>query len=366
MNYSLLIILFSVLFSEDSFADSKILVPEGEYASPFGQDKAIKIRSFFIDKFPSTIGSSKTAKTNVSWFEASADCQSKGGRLPTTVEWEYAASFKSDMDESKLIERYSRPTSKTFEVGKTKSNKLGIGDLYGLVWEWTEDFNSLSITSKDDRFFCGGALVQAKDPNQYATFMRFAYRSSLKATYEAKNLGYRCVYEQDSVSKSQSVVSAGPYQINATWVKSTGEKIKTNELSGKVRVLAMIYTRCKMTCPIVTSYMRQLERELPTDIKGRVRFTLVSFDTDSDKANQLSEFMKTYSLSNESWDVIVGEKQGTRQFAQFLEVAYKEKSDGSFDHSGVISILDENGKILTQVQPSELSRTTLAKALHGP
>ena len=111
----------------------------------------------------------------VSWFAAKAYCKSLDLRLPTTDEWEYAASFPlvrkgiplSEKAKNQLVlEWYSIPSSDKLppDVGKTKNNK-GIYDLFSLVWEWTYDFNSV-LLSQDNRsnsnakngLFCGGGV----------------------------------------------------------------------------------------------------------------------------------------------------------------------------------------------------------------
>jgi formylglycine-generating enzyme required for sulfatase activity len=40
--------------------------------------------------------------------------------------------------------------------------------------------------------FCGAGAATAADATDYATFMRYAFRSSLRASYTVRNLGFRC------------------------------------------------------------------------------------------------------------------------------------------------------------------------------
>ena len=95
--------------------------------------------------------------------------KSKGGRysyrLPTPVEWEYACrGGPISEDESKFSFYFDKPTNdlsagdanfdwafpagkgtkgkapnKPVKVGSYKPNKLGLYDMYGNVWEWTDD-----------------------------------------------------------------------------------------------------------------------------------------------------------------------------------------------------------------------------------
>jgi formylglycine-generating enzyme required for sulfatase activity len=71
--------------------------------------------------------------------------------------------------------------------------------MHGLVWEWTSDFNSVLISgeSRQDvdverNLFCGSASINATNLMDYAAFMRFAFRGSVKANYSIRTLGFRC------------------------------------------------------------------------------------------------------------------------------------------------------------------------------
>jgi formylglycine-generating enzyme required for sulfatase activity len=145
--------------------------------------------------------------TNVSWFAAQAFAAWRGERLPSVNEWEYAALFPltwpvhaDGKERDKLIlDWYSKPNAaKLASVGTVNRNSLGLFDLFGQVWEWTADFNSIVIPNDprgglDTRLFCGSGAFGTLNPEDYATFMRFAMRNSLKASYTVENLGFRCV-----------------------------------------------------------------------------------------------------------------------------------------------------------------------------
>ncbi len=145
--------------------------------------------------------------TNVSWFAAKAYCDCQGKRLPTMDEWEYAAMADETVKDARIKKSYNEqilswyeaPRSNQNEIGETPKNFWGIYDLHGLVWEWTSDFNSVMISGEsrkdsdgDNNLFCGSASLGATDLMNYAAFMRYAFRGSIKANYAIKNLGFRC------------------------------------------------------------------------------------------------------------------------------------------------------------------------------
>ena len=151
-------------------------------------------------------GKAKSPVVRVSWFAASAYCESIGKELPTTHQWEFAL-FDNGRNQKKLTEKILAWYGKANEpnppvVGSSGSNEYGVFDLGSLLWEWTEDFNSfLGATSsnsdgKDADLFCGNGS-QLGNPSDYAAFMRYSFRSSLKANYTTANLGFRCAKEKN-------------------------------------------------------------------------------------------------------------------------------------------------------------------------
>ena len=147
------------------------------------------------------------AVTSVSWFAAKKYCECQGKRLPTLDEWEFVAmADEKNLDARKvstyneyILSWYETPKTYRKDIGTTFKNYWGVYDMHGLVWEWTLDFNSVLISGesrkdmdKDNNLFCGAAAIGASDLMNYAAFMRYAFRGSMKARYSVRNLGFRC------------------------------------------------------------------------------------------------------------------------------------------------------------------------------
>ncbi|MCB9786926.1 MAG: formylglycine-generating enzyme family protein [Deltaproteobacteria bacterium] len=146
--------------------------------------------------------------TFVSWFAARAYASWAGRRLPTQAEWERAAAASETRDDGRdepgvrerILAWYGRPSSPLPPpIRSTRANLWGVSDLHGVIWEWVEDFNSVLLQG-DARgdgkpgagLFCGAGTLGSADPSDYAAFMRFAMRSSLRGAYTMANLGFRC------------------------------------------------------------------------------------------------------------------------------------------------------------------------------
>lgn len=229
-----------------------VYIDSGTYVPLYSLDSGrVKVSSFYMDKFPVTNSDFETfvAKypewqkgkvkpiyadkkylqhwqyankigidsmaiknspvVNVSWFAAKKYCECQGKRLPTVAEWEFVAlasetkknASKDKVFYQKILDWYGNAsTNKIPNVGKKFKNIYGIYDIHGLVWEWNLDFIS-ALATRDSRDgndldkneFCGAGGKNAKNPGNYAAFMRYAMRSSLKANYNIPNVGFRCV-----------------------------------------------------------------------------------------------------------------------------------------------------------------------------
>ena len=144
----------------------------------------------------------------VSWFAARAFARAQGKRLPTTAEWERAASAGfTTVDgatepgfKAAVLAWFTKPTPATMpDAGSGPANVFGARDLFGLVWEWVDDFNTSMVTGEsradtglERNLFCGAGAAGIRDPSDYAGFMRAGFRSSLRANYAVPNLGFRC------------------------------------------------------------------------------------------------------------------------------------------------------------------------------
>lgn len=142
-----------------------------------------------------------------------------------------------------------------------------------------------------------------------------------------------------------SIQTDSIYNLNSKFIDHKGNILKLTDLSGKVQVFSMIYTRCKTICPIIISNMKSIEKLLPNDLVEDVNFFLVSLDPERDSVDVLNKFFLDKKFTLDKWVFCKTEKEDTLRLALAAGIKYKKELNNEYTHSNLIIILDKNGVI---------------------
>jgi formylglycine-generating enzyme required for sulfatase activity len=131
----------------------------------------------------------------VDWNQADTYCRSQGSRLPTELEWEYAARggrkyLQFSWGSESPDDHGCWKSRQTCPVGSYGSGAFGLRDVSGNVWEWTQDwFGSYPWPKRSGRqkVYRGGGYNRRSDRWFSTTLRNRAYPAAWSA-----QLGFRC------------------------------------------------------------------------------------------------------------------------------------------------------------------------------
>lgn len=138
------------------------------------------------------------------------------------------------------------------------------------------------------------------------------------------------------------------YSIDADWTADVGREVKLSALRGRPQVMALFFTNCEHSCPLIVKDMKAIEKALPANIRDRVDFLLVSIDPARDTPEVLRTYREKHELSVAHWSLLRGKPDDVKKLADLVGFRYYPGSTLQYAHSLLISVLDPTGEIVFQ------------------
>jgi len=138
------------------------------------------------------------------------------------------------------------------------------------------------------------------------------------------------------------------YKLDATWTSDVGREIKLEVLRGRPQVIALFFTSCQHSCPLIVADMKAIDKALPRSLREKVDFLLVSIDPTRDTPEALHAFRLKHELPTERWTLLLGSPEATKALADLIGFNYLPGSPTQFAHSLLISIANPGGVIVFQ------------------
>ena len=160
----------------------------------------------------------------------------------------------------------------------------------------------------------------------------------------------QAAHEDNSHTSHASMETGEPsdhsiYHAGSTWLNRNGEEVALEDLSGKVQVVAMVYTYCEFACPRILADLKRIESSL-TDVELKnTNFLIVSIDPERDTPDRLTSFAEENNLSSRQWTLLNGNEGDILELAALLGVKYKRISEEDFSHSNIITVLNKDGEV---------------------
>lgn len=113
-------------------------------------------------------------------------------------------------------------------------------------------------------------------------------------------------------------------------------------------LISMFYGSCPDVCPLLIMGMQGYEKQLDARSQKKLRGLLVSFDAARDTPRQLQALATMHRADARRWTFASTDEVSARKLAALLNIQYRQKPDGTFDHSVEITLLDAKGRMVAR------------------
>jgi protein SCO1/2 len=164
-------------------------------------------------------------------------------------------------------------------------------------------------------------------------------------------------------ASSPGLTDKSLFQLDSVWNSAGGGKLKLAELKGKPQVVTMFFARCELACPVLIHDMKRIEAALPSELRGKIGFVLVSFDSERDTPEVLRDYRERQELSAATWTLLQGKPDDVLELGALLGIKFKKDPQGQFAHSNVITVLNPAGEIVFQLNGLNLDVSPAISAI---
>ncbi|MEX0662149.1 MAG: SCO family protein [Balneolaceae bacterium] len=140
------------------------------------------------------------------------------------------------------------------------------------------------------------------------------------------------------------------FHMSANWTNHRNETLKLSDFSGNPVVIVMYYGNCVQVCPILIRDANRVFKAVDESLRKNVRVLAVTFDPQNDTIERLHAYAEEKELNIPEWHFITGNRSDIRELAMLLGVEYTKKGDGHFAHSNLVTVLDDEGKIIHRLE----------------
>lgn len=139
------------------------------------------------------------------------------------------------------------------------------------------------------------------------------------------------------------------YELGTKLRDETGTVSTLGRFRGHPVLVTMFYGSCRAACPLLTTELKRIERELPASVRSDLRVLMVSFDEARDTPDVLGRLKTERAMDAARWTLASTSDDQARELSGVLGIRYRKLDNGEFFHSSVIVLLDEEGRPLVRL-----------------
>lgn len=140
------------------------------------------------------------------------------------------------------------------------------------------------------------------------------------------------------------------YQLTLSLTDQSGARFDWRTLRGTPRVVSMFYTSCQFTCPLTIEAGKAVQRALTPAQQQRLGIVMISIDPKRDTPPVLARTAASHRLDVTHWILAVPKASDVRAAAGALGVRYRQLSNGDFNHTTALVLLDGEGRELARTE----------------
>ncbi|MBC8518778.1 MAG: SCO family protein, partial [Gammaproteobacteria bacterium] len=165
---------------------------------------------------------------------------------------------------------------------------------------------------------------------------------SLSATAEDNVFDHASALE-----KSRGAV--GNLLSDYTFTDINGMPVHLESFRNKPLVVNLVYTSCYHICQMTTEHLKKMVA-IANESLGSDKFNVITlgFDTMIDSPEMMEDYAKSRSIDIDNWYFLSGDGGSVKRFIEDVGFTYIKTTRG-FDHILQATIVDQQGKIYTQV-----------------
>jgi protein SCO1/2 len=138
------------------------------------------------------------------------------------------------------------------------------------------------------------------------------------------------------------------YQLDTTLTDQSGRRLALASKRGTTQLVVMFYTSCKFICPTIIDTVLDIDRKLTPAERQRFGVLLISLDPQHDDPGALKAVADKRGLDLARWTLAQPQPADVRAIAGVLGVRYRVLADGELNHTGVLVLLDADGRIVSR------------------
>lgn len=148
-------------------------------------------------------------------------------------------------------------------------------------------------------------------------------------------------------SKPAELPSDSVYQLPMQLTDQHGRRFDWTSRRGQPQLVGMFYTSCRYICPLIIESGKAIDHALTPEQRARLGVMLVSFDARRDTPERLLAVVEERHV-DPRWILATPAADDVRSVAGVLDVQYRQLSDGEFNHSSALVLLDASGRIVAR------------------